>query len=822
MLSSLFIGCAKHNSFFLKQGYHDVTSHYNSYFNSNEKYNLAIKALEETRKENFDEIIPVYAYGTLKDTKTKEADFDVVIDKSSESIQLHQFSNWADDNFLLLGKAFFMKGKYDKALESLRYITANYKDGVDGRSDKKIKKDKNNKKKKARAKKIAKKNLEKIKDGIDIRPKKNLFIHESSKSIALIWMANTFTAKEQYTEATAVLDYISTDKSFIQNYEKEVELAHANYFINQNQYHEAISHLENAVSMFKSRKRKVRLYFILAQLFEKTGNKSDALKNYKESIKGNPNYDMVFNAKLNSLKLSNGSNSEKEDKLLAKLIKDSKNSEQLDQLYYERALIALKNKDEDQAKVLLNKSVEVSIENKIQKAKSHLLLAELFYDKEDYTPAQENYAACLTLIDTDFEKYLTIEKRANVLTNLVVQLDVINKNDSLLKISNLPLADIEALVHQQAEDIIDAEISAQNSSEIIDQFAANDKLKKDSKWYFYSENAKKIGYAKFIQTWGTRKLEDDWRRENKSNSNDFAEEPKTEEELYDEKVEALYIQLLSEIPQNDSSKTQFKDELISAHYDAANIYKFDLKNDPNAIHHFKTLAVSFENSEFDAESLFNLYLLYDKAKKTKASNKNKNLVLSKYPKSKFAKLIKEPNFADKSDSKKNAVEKYYEDTYLKFVSEDFSTVITRISKSKTLYPSNKYEAKFALLEAVTIGKQKKYQPYVNSLEHVIATYKNTEEEEKASELLAYLKGETPKAKTSTISTSTKEGNEKDEKGSSDSLFDPNKGKDKEGFKLNFGKKELLNVGASKTPENKKGESVSPKKPVSSPTTNKKP
>ncbi|MFT4645494.1 MAG: tetratricopeptide (TPR) repeat protein [Planctomycetota bacterium] len=797
--SGLLAGCANKNAFFLKQGYHDITSHYNSYFNAKELYNLTLKSIEESRKENFDEILPLYAYGTLEDTKSRDGEFTTVIDKSSKSIQLHKVSNWSDDNFLLLGKAFFMKGQYDKATESLRYVTANFKDGVDGRSDKKIKKQKSNKKRKAKAKKLAKKNVQKQKNGIDIRPKKNILVHEPTKSEALIWLVKAFSANDQFSEAASVLDYISSDNSFIQNYDRETELAYTYYLIEQKQYSGAILHLENAISMFKSKKKTARYKYVLAQILEKTGNKKDASKYFIESIKGNNNYDMVFNAKLNSIKLSNGSSSDKEDKFLSKLIKDSKNADYLDQLYYEKALISLTNKDEKEAINFLEKSIEASTINQKQKAKSHLLLAEIFYNKEDYLVSQENYAACLALITPEFKNYKTISKRATVLTGLVDELNLIKKNDELLLIAELPQDEIEAKLYQQAVDVIDAEKAALENNTIIDQFAANDKVSKNGKWYFYNETAKTIGYSKFIKKWENRQLEDNWRRENKNSSNTLTEDVKTEDEMDEEKIDALYKQLLAEIPNSDSSKSKFSNAVASAHYNAANYYKYDLDNDTKAIAHYNVIAKKYTASNYEAESLFNLYLLNKKIDNITASTKNKNLVLSKYPKSKYAEIIKDPNYAMESKGDSEAVEKYYEDTYNKFVAEDFVTVIDRVAKSKTQFPSNKLAAKFALLEAITLGKQKKYQPYVSSLENVITTYKNTEEEAKATELLAYLKGDFTKVKTSS-DTKDVEDDKKEDK--TNGLFDSNKDKDKEGFKVQFGKKDILKVGTNDANEKK--------------------
>lgn len=796
-LSSLLASCATKNAFFLKQGYHDLTSHYNSYFNSNELYKLTIKSIEDSRKDNFDQILPLYAYGTLDDTKSRDGEFTTVIDKSSRSIQLHKTSNWADDNFLLLGKAFFMKGEYEKATESLRYITANFREGVDGRGTKKIKKQKNSKKRKLKTKKLVKKNVEKQKAGKDIRPKKGLLIHEPAKTEALIWLVKAFSANKQFSEAASVLDYISSDNSFIQNFDRETELAYSYYLMEQEQYSDAMLHLENAISMHKSNKKTARYKYVLAQLLEKNGNKRDASKYFNASIKGNSNYDMVFNAKLNSIKSSNGNSSDKEDKLLSKLLKDSKNTDYLDQLYFEKALIALNKKEEVDAVKFLNKSIEVSKTNQKQKAKSHLLLAEIFYEKEEYLVSQENYAACLDLINPEFNNYKTIVKRARVLTGLVEELNLIQKNDSLLLIAEMPQEKIEVLLYQQAVAIVDAEKKANESNLIVDKFAANDEVSKNGKWYFYNETAKTIGYSKFRQKWGERLLEDNWRRENKNSSNEIAEDVKTEDEMYEEQVNSLYETLLAEIPNSDSTKVQFSNDIALAHYNAANYYKYDLDNDSKAIAHYQVITQKYSTSNYDAESLFNLYLLNKQIENNTASIKNKNLLFSKYPKSNYAKIIKDPNYAMETKGESEAIENYYEETYKQFVAEDFTSVVDRIEKSRTQFPSNKLEAKFALLEAITFGKQKKYKPYVSSLENVVSNYKDTEEEAKATELLAYLKGDFSNIKENKDSDTKKDLEHKNEE-KTNGLFNIDNNKDKEGFKVKFGKKDILKVGINDT------------------------
>ena len=61
--------CAKQNAGIVKQSYHDLTSHYNGYFNANEQFNTQIKSLSAGYINNYDEILSLNSYGNLADFK---------------------------------------------------------------------------------------------------------------------------------------------------------------------------------------------------------------------------------------------------------------------------------------------------------------------------------------------------------------------------------------------------------------------------------------------------------------------------------------------------------------------------------------------------------------------------------------------------------------------------------------------------------------------------------------------------------------------------------------------------------------------------------
>ena len=51
--------------------------------------------------------------------------------------------------------------------------------------------------------------------------------------------------------------------------------------------------------MIKNKRKKVRLNYILAQIYQDLNNHSLAQKHYELALRSNPEYEMAFNAKMN-------------------------------------------------------------------------------------------------------------------------------------------------------------------------------------------------------------------------------------------------------------------------------------------------------------------------------------------------------------------------------------------------------------------------------------------------------------------------------------------------------------------------------------------
>ena len=140
-------------------------------------------------------------------------------------------------------------------------------------------------------------------------------------------------------------------------------------FIKQKKYPEAIDPLGNAIKLASGKQTKYRLTYLLAQLNERAGNNEKALSLYREVVRTNSPYDVEFNARINIAGVFdiNSGNTKEIQKELERMLRDSKNKDFLDQIYFTLANVELKEGKETEALDLLRKSASSSTVNRNQK-----------------------------------------------------------------------------------------------------------------------------------------------------------------------------------------------------------------------------------------------------------------------------------------------------------------------------------------------------------------------------------------------------------------------------------------------------------------------
>jgi hypothetical protein len=103
------------------QFYHNVNAKYNGWFNANELLEESFVALETQYEDNYNEILPIYEYAAVDNADAVKANLDEAIKKVSVVVTLHEYSDWADDCYLLIGKALYLKRDYEAAENAFEF-----------------------------------------------------------------------------------------------------------------------------------------------------------------------------------------------------------------------------------------------------------------------------------------------------------------------------------------------------------------------------------------------------------------------------------------------------------------------------------------------------------------------------------------------------------------------------------------------------------------------------------------------------------------------------------------------------------------------------
>jgi len=689
--------CSTKKNTALGRFWHNLNTKYNGYFNGNDAIKVGMQDLSKTRKDDYSKIIPTFDYGdrsnwsamnTASDRAIKKA--VIMIKKHSMFINGKQYNRWIDDCYMLMGKANFFKLEHSLGVNQLKHVADN--------SEKQVTKDE-----------------------------------------AKIWMVRTYNEMGEYADAGTVIrgiDKGGLDKKLLPEYYAVV----ADYYIRQKEWNNALENIDESIKSSKNKKRNARLEFIRGQIYEILGDNKKAYESYSKVVKAKPEYVMEFQGRINMARTADNSDNIMLRKTLKKMLKDGKNIEYLDQIHYAIALIDLKEEKTPEAIVDLNKSLRTSIDNQTQQALSHLKLAEIYMGDRKYEMAQGYYDSTSVLLAKDHPKYDEVMRLKENLTQLVYNISIVDTQDSLQKLSKMDSTELVDYYTKYVEDLKAADEEAKNNPN-TNPVNFNTSQSSTGKWYFTSPQALTLGASEFRKVWGNRKLEDDWRRQNKAASF-LNNEPvdtattTTVDPRYDINT---YI---SQVPKGDSGIVASNDRIYKALYNIGTIYKDKILDYPKAIEAYEELETRCpkNNADYFPITYFQLYTLYKGLKKDDRMNKYKDIILSEYPNSDYAAVILDPEGFAKKNENNDAAAPAYTNAYNQYVSNDFSGCLSTCKTAIVQYDKSALKPRFALLKALCIDKVAGRDSFRVELIDVVSVYNGTESALTAQRLLDAMDG----------------------------------------------------------------------------------
>ena len=577
------------------------------------------------------------------------------------------------------------------------------------------------------------------------------------------------------TEADNVLAHVHLDEITNKRVRALANAAFADYFIKAQQPEEAIPYLAQAVKGFKGNE-KVRMNFLLGQLYEDIGDKHNAYLAYKQAgSSSGSTYRTKFNARIKQSAVYEGANIASEVKALKRMTRYDRNKEYLDQVYYAIGNLYLAHGDTANAIENYKLAAEKSTRNGVDKAISQLTLGGIYFDQRQYDDAQPCYAEAIPLVNEDYPNYKMLKKRSDVLDELAVYSQNVTLQDSLLTLSKMTPEEQKAVIAKIIEELKkkekeEAEAAAREEY-LAQQNAKGSQIQQngnapatytmntDNSWYFYNTATKNAGKTQFQKQWGSRKLEDNWRRRIKTTFSFGDEETDStlmalaDSVVIDENGDTVKVDIealkraedphfeeyyLKQIPKTEEEIQSAHEIIQEGLYNMGTILKDKMEDYNAAAYEFSQLLERYPDNTYRLDVFYNMYMMYMRNGQVADADPYRDSILINFADSKYGMAMQDPNYIENLKNMNRDQENMYEAAYAKYLANDHTGVHEAYAEMMRKYPLSKIMPKFMFIDALSYLTEKDHDKFKETLKEMLQRYPQTDITPVASEIVKQL------------------------------------------------------------------------------------
>ena len=733
--------CSGHKNNATTRAYHAFTARYNTYYNGDLAYKQGIKAQSSGHKDNYLEQLPLLIISDKKTKKLGGNNYDRAIEKAQKAIKNHsikkrpkkptgkkltekqkrfysqkEFNPFLWKAWFLMANSQFQKGEFTEAASTYIYISK---------------------------------------------------LYENNPAIvaqARIGLAQCYTEMEWLYEAEDLLIRTQRD-SIPKSLEKEFARAKGNLLLKQERDKEAIEFVKAGIERKGSTSMdKAREQYLLGQLYAKNGYMKDAYKSFGKTIAKSPPYELEFNARIRQTETATDENHKKILRKLKIMAKSPKNKEYLSQINYAIGNIYMSQRDTVEAIKAYETGVADGATSGYGTAMLHLSLAKIYWEKEKFSKALENYSKALPLLEEEHDEYEIVKFRNDVLADIVEYTDIIEKQDELLYWASLkpeqlyPIIDELIKEEKRLEELrkkeekkLQRETNGGNTLEDMSMNLTIPDNNEKAQWYFYNKQIVSQGLRTFKQKWGERTLKDYWRFSNEISShmsNDTIPADSTDiyaedeegflaendsiaiEEGMEEEVNAVitdpttreyYIQ---QIPDTEEERAEAATALRNALFEAGIRFKDNVGDKELAISYLERIVNEHSDFERMAETYYQLFIAGSRWSEPEKAEYYKNMLITGYPDSSFTKAIQQPDFFDNAATRIQKEDSMYVKAYNHYIEKEYEKVENENFAAETKYPQGKHRARFMFIDAMAKMYGGKQEEALEALEKLISKYSN--------------------------------------------------------------------------------------------------
>lgn len=707
-----FYSCSTQKNTWSSRSFHQTKVKYNILYNGNIAYEDGLKAIRDANTDDYSQVLNLYPVSNHKAAESAASQMDKTIEKCRKCIKLHsiktkpkrdpkkandpKYKEWLKSEefnanmrlaWIRLGEAEFHKGDFLGAVSTFKYIINHYQNDAD-------------------------------------------MIAQSQ-----LWIARAYAEMGWQYEAEDMLQRVQID-ALSKKHAKLYSAVKADVLLKGNQYHAAIPFVKLAIPYEKRKIYRPRFSYVLGQLYEMEGKRDEAISAYKSVVRMAPPIDMDFNARVRMAELG-GKNSIKK---LRTMTKQSKYKDKLDQLYGAMGNIYLANHDTVKALEMYEKAIAEATQAGPSKADVLVRAGDLYYETRAYAQAQPCYREAVNILTADNPTYIRIRKRSEVLDELILAYTQMQLQDSLQRLSMKTEQEQRAIVDKIIADLIAAEKEdSTKQAQDARELARGDRTPRGvntanmlgagafqkGEWYFYNQQLIKQGQQEWRRRWGSRALEDNWRRQNKQVTAAF------DEETYSEETDSTILATDS-IKQPQQT---FETDIHKPEY-----YLQQIPHTPQQMAVCDSLL---------REAMVDLYYIYrDKVEDEQLANEilreleerfvGHPSLAAIYEEQQLRALRNDPEYIARMQRMLAEQDSLYAATYAAYTHGRFKEVKANKQYAQTNFPQSALMPRFLFLNAVSVARTEGQEAFVSELQELVESYGDTELGAMAKDMLAMM------------------------------------------------------------------------------------
>ena len=733
-------GCSGRKNNATTRAYHAFTARYNTYYNGDLAYKQGIKTQSDGHKDNYLDQLPLLIISNKNTRKLGGDNYDRAIEKAQKAIKNHsikrkpkrptgkkltekqklfysqkEFNPFLWKVWFLMANSQFRKGEFAEAASTYIYIAKLYENNPD------------------------------------------------IVAQARIGLAQCYTEMEWLYEAEDLLIRARRD-SIPQTMEKDFALAKGNLLLKQERNNEAIEYVKTGIERKGTTNMdKAREQYLLGQLYAQSGMMKEAYKSFGKTISKSPPYELEFNARIRQTETATDENHKNILRKLKKMAKSPKNKEYLSQINYAIGNIYMSQSDTAEAIKAYETGVAEGATSGYGTAMLHLSLAKIYWEKEKFSKALDNYSKAMPLLEEEHDDYETVKFRNSVLGDIVQYTDIIEEQDKLLYWASLqpeqlyPIIDELIKEEKRKEELRKKEEKKlqreESGGNVLDDMSMDLTIpdnNEKAQWYFYNKQLVSQGLRTFKQKWGERALKDYWRFSNEISSlmgsdttpedsvDIYAEDENTIAEndsiALEEEIEEPVVTMetdpttrefyLQQIPDSEEKKEASRAALRDALFEAGVRFKDNVGDKNLTISYLERIVNEHPEFERMAETYYQLFIAGSRWNEPTKAGYYKDLLTTAYPDSSFTKAIQEPDFFDNAATRTQKEDSMYVKAYNHYIRKEYDNVEYENAVAGTKYPQGKHRARFMFIDAMAKLYGGKHEEALDALEALVSEYGN--------------------------------------------------------------------------------------------------